>query len=83
MNTELIARLAAEAGFQSQTVTATNLGTGEQSLSRTFEIMSVVPEDVLAKFAALVAEECARQTERSTCAEQAAATIRALFPPAP
>lgn len=75
MSTELISRLAEEAGFEMLSV-----GPATPHISR---IRGEHTREAVTKLCALVAEECARQAERSTCADQAAAHIRALFPPAP
>ncbi|MGV8823020.1 hypothetical protein [Methylibium petroleiphilum] len=90
MSTELIARLTAEAGFNvkrsvidgSPWIDQRAPFAGGHVIAGTgYQPPALM--DHMAKLCALVAEECARQTERSTCADQAAAHIRALFPPAP
>lgn len=68
MNPELLQRLAEEAGFARIGVDVWDDswgGTGDATLAR---------------FAALVAEECARVVERSPSAEAAAHRLRAAFP---
>lgn len=61
----MLERLAREAGFKVQGVVTLDLRTGEQGQSFEAEIMSIAPRDTLVRFAALVAEECAKVCEQN------------------
>lgn len=61
----MIERLAREAGFRVQGVVTLGLKTGVQGRSFEAEIMEIAPQETLARFAAPVAEECAKVVDQA------------------
>lgn len=79
MNPELLQRLAREAGMHIESAMRVDLRDGSSRPVGTAEVMRA-PVDQLARFAALVAEQCAQIVELGPTREAAAHRARAAFP---